>query len=80
LLSSAAQSQGPFSFPAPSARELGGHKEMGGTEPGQLTYSVQKDIPYHIDSMQKNLYNSRKLARGGAAAWGLAGHWVAGGE
>lgn len=53
---------------------------MGGTEPGQLTYSVQKDIPYHIDSMQKNLYNSRKLASRGAAAWGLAGHWVAGGE
>ena len=30
--------------------------------------------------MKKNYKTEWELARGGAAAWGLAGHWVAGGE
>lgn len=54
------------------------HKELGGTELGQLTQTGQRDVLYH-----EALWGTTELevlARWAAAAQELAGHWSADGE
>jgi len=66
------QSQGLFlMLPCPRSWE--------GTGPGQLTQIGQRDIPYRMTSCEK-LCNGGELARGAAAAQGMAEHRLAGGE
>lgn len=72
LQNSAAQIQGCFSF-----SELGVRKKLRGTEPGQLTQTEQREIPYLIMSLNSK---TGGVGHGVATDWGLAGHQLAGGE
>lgn len=62
------------SLAALTREELGVHKKLRGREPGQLTQTEQREIPYLIMSL-----NSKTGVVGHevAADWGLTGHQLA---